>query len=228
MKSPAAPGQSPLADLSILIPAAGCGERLGLGPKAFLELDGEPLVSWLARKALGVASEVVIAVPPDHLDQLLALCPGCHGIPGGATRQETVARLFEASTKPWLLVQDAARPFVTAGLMRAVAAAARETGVAGAFLQPDVPIARIEGGFVQQHFRSDQVGVFQAPQAFERALLLNVLAEAAAQGWFEQSTLQLVLRAGLPVRAVPGEKTNIKLTTEEDWSLAASLKEFLA
>jgi 2-C-methyl-D-erythritol 4-phosphate cytidylyltransferase len=58
-------------------------------------------------------------------------------------------------------------------------------------------------------------------------LLLEVLALAAANGWSEQSTLQLVLRAGLPVRAVAGEKTNIKLTTEEDWAMAASLKRWL-
>ena len=219
--------QSPLLDLSILIPAAGRGERLGQGPKAFLPLDGKPLISWLARKALEVGSEVIIAVPPDHLGPLSVLCPGCRGIPGGATRQETIARLVEASTKPWLLVQDVARPFATVGLMRAVVAAARATGVAGAFLQPDVPVARIEDGCVLEYFRPDQVGVFQAPQAFERGLLLRVLAQATAQGWFEQSTLQLVLRAGLSVRAVPGEKTNLKLTTLEDWRMAPSLKEWL-
>jgi len=228
MNAPVPAEESPLSDLSILIPAAGCGERLGRGPKAFLELGGKPLVSWLARKALGVASEVIIAVPPEHLDRMPALCPGCRGIPGGATRQDTIALLVGASTRPWLLVQDVARPFATAGLMRAVAAAAKETGVAGAFLEPEVPIARIEGGFVGEHFRRDQVGLFQAPQAFDRNLLLRVLAEATARGWFEQSTLQLVLRTGLRVRAIPGENTNIKLTTERDWNLAASLKEWLA
>ncbi|MBL0211947.1 MAG: 2-C-methyl-D-erythritol 4-phosphate cytidylyltransferase [Holophagaceae bacterium] len=219
---------SAYSDLSILIPAAGRGDRLGRGPKAFLELDGRPLVGWLAAKAREVGSEVIIAVPPEHLERLASLCPGCRGIAGGATRQETIALLAQASTKPWLLLQDAARPFATAALMRAVVAAARETGAAGAFLRPDVPVARIEGGIVREHFRPDQVGVFQAPQAFERSLLLRVLAEAEAQGWSEQSTVQLVLRAGLLVRAVPGEKTNLKLTTEADWAMATSLKEWLA
>lgn len=227
MNGPGAPQASPLQDLSILIPAAGCGERLGLGPKAFLELGGQPLVRWLARKARKVAAEVVIAAPPAHLDRLAALCPGCHCIAGGATHQDSVARLVEASTKPWLLVQLVARPFATMGLMRAVVAAARETGAAGAFLQLDVPVARIQDGFVMQDFHPDQVGVFQAPQAFERDLLSRVLAEAAAKGWSEQSTAQLVLRSGLAVRAVPGEKTNIKLTTAEDWRLADCHLEWL-
>ena len=218
---------SPLSDLSILIPAAGDGDRLGLGPKAFLVIDRQPLVTWLARKALRVASEVIIAASPGHLDRILALCPGCQCIPGGGTRQESVALLVAASTRPFVLVQDVARPFATQGLMRAVAIAAHETGAAGAFLCPDVPVARIQEGFVVQAFPVGQVGVFQAPQAFDRGLLLRVLAEAAEQGWTEQSTLQLVLLAGLPVRTVTGEKSNIKLTTVEDWKLAESFKEWL-
>ncbi len=227
MNVPTGPGEPPLSDLSILIPAAGIGERLGLGPKAFLELGGKPLVSWLAQKALKVAAEVLIAAPPGHLDRMIALCPGCRCIQGGPNHQETVARLVEVSTKPRLLVQLVARPFVTARLMRAVAAAAGETGAAGAFLELEVPTARIQGGFVVHAFRRDEIGVFQAPQAFDRDLLSGVLAEAAVQGWLEQSTLQLVLRAGLPVRVVPGEKTNLKLTTVEDWKLAESLREWL-
>lgn len=215
-------------DVCILVPAAGMGERIGRGPKAFLELQGKAVVSWLAKKALTVASEVVIALPPGHLERLAELCPGCRGIEGGTTRQATVARLLSASSAPWVLVQDAARPFASAALMRAVVAAARGCGAAGAFLQPEVPVARILDGVVVEHFRPDQVGIFQAPQAFNRRLLLEVLATAAAEGWSEQSTLQLVLRAGRPVKVVPGEKTNIKLTTAEDWKQAASLTEWLA
>jgi 2-C-methyl-D-erythritol 4-phosphate cytidylyltransferase len=220
--------KEPLPDLSILIPGAGMGERLGRGPKAFLELNGRPLVSWLARKARRVASEVLIAVPQDSLEGLESLCSGCRCIPGGATRQETVERLVGAASQPWLLVQDVARPFVSEGLLRAVAAAAREAGAAGAFLHPEVPVARIENDFVREYFLPSQIGIFQAPQAFERDLLRTVLEEAAAKAWVEQSTLQLVLRAGHPVRTVPGEKTNLKITTEEDIILADSLREWLA
>lgn len=219
---------SPRSDLSVLIPAAGRGERLGFGPKVFLPLNGEPLVVWLVRKAMGMAAEVIVAVPPEHLDRLCTLCPDCRAIEGGATRQASVARLVEASTRPWLLLQDVARPFASADLMRAVVEAARDTGAAGAFLRPEVPIARVQDGYVLEDFRPDQVGIFQAPQAFKRSLLVKVLEQAAERGWTEQSTLQLVLRAGLPVRTVPGEKTNLKLTTEEDLELAVGLLKRLA
>ena len=55
------------AAVSFLIPAAGTGERLGMGPKGFLELQGRPLLCWLADKALQVADEVLVAVPAQHV-----------------------------------------------------------------------------------------------------------------------------------------------------------------
>lgn len=105
--------------------------------------------------------------------------------------------------------------------------AAVEIGCAGAFLDPEVPVARISGGFALEAIAREQAGIFQAPQAFSRALLSSILDQAATQGWCDQSTLQLALRAGVPVRSVRGEKTNIKLTTPEDWMVAQQLGKLL-
>lgn len=215
------------ASLSILIPAAGLGTRLGLGPKALLLLDGKPIIRWLADKALRFADQVLIAAPADRVDEFSALCPECICLAGGPTRQQSVAILARASRSEFLLLHDAARPFVSGELIGRVAAAARLTGCAGAFLDPEVPIARITDGLVTAAWNRDQVGVFQAPQAFARALLLDVLARSDHQGWQDQSTMQLALRAGVSVRAVPGEKTNIKLSTKEDWTMASSLQALL-
>jgi 2-C-methyl-D-erythritol 4-phosphate cytidylyltransferase len=54
-----------------------------------------------------------------------------------------------------------------------------------------------------------------------------LIEESARRGWREQSTLQLAFRAGRPVRVVPGEKQNIKLTTADDWVVAEALAERL-
>lgn len=212
---------------SILIPAAGQGTRLGLGPKALLELGGRPLVGWLAAKALRVAAEVLVAAPVGAEEQFSALCPGCRIIAGGDTRQGSVAALVRAAHGDCVLIHDVTRPFVSESLLRAVAAAATATGAAGAFVGPEVPVARLHDGRVLEALAANEVGIFQSPQAFRRELLLSVLARADAEGWQAQSTLQLALRAGLAAAAVAGEKTNIKLTTAQDWTLAQSLKELL-
>ncbi len=222
-----APPQSPPKDLTVLIPAAGLGERLGLGPKALLELNHKPLIVWVTEKALQLSDDVVVAVPPGQGDIFRRLCPRCRCVEGAGTRQESVARLVATVNREWAVLVDVARPFFSVNLLRAVVGAAREAGAAGAFLLQEVPVALIAGGRVVRDFRRDEVGVFQSPQAFSRDLLREVHAEARRWEWEEQSTLQLFLRAGHAVGAVSGEKTNIKLTTPDDWRLAQMLTGYL-
>ncbi|MFS8138622.1 MAG: IspD/TarI family cytidylyltransferase, partial [Thermomonas sp.] len=117
-------------DVSVLIPAAGSGDRLGLGPKAFVPLAGRPVVEWVIRKALRLAGEVIVACPPGApaLDAVLAFTR----IEGGATRQHSVQLLAAQATRPWVLVWDAARPFTSVALAAEVLAASVGSGGAAA------------------------------------------------------------------------------------------------
>lgn len=215
------------ARISALLPAGGGGTRLGLGDKGFLELAGKPLLHWVAEKARQVADEVVVAVPGERLEEARALLPGCVVIAGGTTRHASIARLVDAASGDWLLVHDVARPFASVALMRAVLAAAAGCGCAGAMLDPEVPVARLRDGRVVEALVRSEAAIFQAPQAFGRILLQRLLREADEAGWEPQSTLQLAVRAGSPVAAVPGEKSNIKITTADDWRLAQLLESHL-
>lgn len=210
-------------DLCILIPAAGIGERIGLGPKALLTLNGKPLLYWVTRKALQLSDQVVVTAPPGHVEAFAQLCPDCQIIEGGETRQASVEKLVAHSTRPYIIIHDVARPFVSLDLFLRVYHSAQTSGCAGTFLTPDIPVAVIENGIVTRGYKRSQVGIFQGPQAFARPLLEECITKAREFDWNEQSTLQLALRAGIAVAAVEGEKNNIKLTTPEDWALAPYL-----
>jgi 2-C-methyl-D-erythritol 4-phosphate cytidylyltransferase len=213
--------------VSCLIPSAGTGERLGMGCKGFLELAGKPLLRWLVDKGRQVADEVLVAVPAERLDDAAALLPDCRVIVGGETRHDSVALLARAARGDWLLLQDAARPFSSVALCSAVLAAARASGCAGAFADPEVPVARLRDGKVEAVLLRHEAGVFQSPQAFSREAMRKLLAHAQERGYRPQSTLQLAIDAGLAVAAVAGEKHNIKLTTPMDWQVAALLEDYL-
>ena len=214
--------------VSCLIPGAGIGQRLGLGPKAFLELRGRALLCWITERALQVADEVLVAVPSNLVEDAAAMLPDCRVIAGGATRQDSIALLAGQASGDWLIVHDAARPFASPALLQAVLGTARRTGCAGAFLDPEVPVARLRDGRVIEAYAHDEVGVFQSPQAFSRENMRAMLAcQADAPGWYGQSTIQLALLAGVTVHAVPGEKTNIKITTREDWQRACQQGDLL-
>lgn len=216
------------AAVSFLIPAAGSGERLGLGPKGFLELQGRPLLAWLADKARRVAGEVLVAVPEERLAATAALLPACRVIAGGATRQDSIALLAAQAGGDWLLVHDGARPFASIALFESVIAAARRHGCAGAFLSPAVPVARLRDGRVVEAYPGHEVGVFQTPQVYARADMARMLEhQSSVPGWFAQSAVQLALAAGVAVHAVHGEAHNFKITTAEDWQVAQHLGHLL-
>ena len=50
-------------EVSVLIPAAGNGLRLGRGPKAFLQVGGRTLLEWTLA-AFRDAEEALVALPP--------------------------------------------------------------------------------------------------------------------------------------------------------------------
>ena len=201
-----APGPPPRTDVSVLVPAAGRGERLGMGPKALLPLHGRPVVEWVVRKALRLADEVIVACPPGAHPVLDAARPW-RRIDGALTRQGSVRLLAHAATRPWVVVWDAARPFTTLELALQVLAQGARTGVGAASL-PD--------------------GAFQNPLAFRRELLCDTVDRAAREGWTAASTMELVLRAGHEPTVIAGDVLDIKLTTAADWSLAQTLRDRLA
>lgn len=194
------------ADVSVLVPAAGSGERMGHGPKALLDLNGRPLVEWVVRKAMTIADQVIVACPPGAKPQLDPACRW-RRIDGGPTRQHSVRLLAQAAQTPWVLVWDAARPFTSLAQAQEVLAAAHHTGAAAARLAD---------------------GSFQTPLAFTRELLLHTVELADAEGWVAPSTMALVLRAGHAVATVEGDPLNIKLTFPGDWPPAQALLQRLA
>ncbi|MEJ8835674.1 IspD/TarI family cytidylyltransferase [Ramlibacter sp. AN1133] len=205
-------------DVSVLVPAAGLGERLGLGPKALLPLAGRPVVDWVVDKARQLGAEVIVACAPG-----MQAPAGARGVAGGATRQDSVLALAAAATRPWSLVWDAARPFASLDLARRVLAAAVPAGAATACLTGEVRWLVLQQDRVAQALPGTQAGQSQTPQAFATALLRALTQRGAREGWQVQSTTELFLLAGHEVRAVPGEKLNLKLTTREDWLLAEAL-----
>lgn len=212
--------------VTVVIPAAGQGVRLGLGPKGLLELGGTPLVTWVTRKALTLTDDVVVAAPPGLEEDFARHAPGCRIITGGHSRQQSISRLAGTAQRDWVVLVDVARPFFSSALLVAVLEAA-DTGAAGTFLPLTVPVAHLAESRVVREFPPGEAGVFQAPQAFARPLLESVLERARRHGWCEQSTLQLFLRAGEPVASVIGEPANIKITTPLDWRFARTLVDHL-
>ena len=200
-----------------IVVAAGSGERLGAGvPKAFVELAGRPMIEWSidAIRAAGI-DEIVTVVPAGH-----------DGVPGGATRSESVRNGLAAlgPDADVIVVHDAARPLVPASLFTDCIAALGEAdaAVAAARIVDTVKEAGEDRVVVGTLDRS-RLWAIQTPQAFRREMLERALAVDASELASATDDASLVERLGGRVVVVEGPASNFKVTTPHDLRVAASL-----
>ena len=64
--------------------------------------------------------------------------------------------------------------------------------------------------------------VAQTPQGFRRKMLMEAVQNATESGYFATDEASLVERMGQTVHTVPGERSNLKITTSEDLAIADS------
>ena len=214
------------ADIEAIVPAAGQGTRLGLGPKAFVTLSGRTLLEHVVTTLLAVAARVTVAVPPTDLQAADRLVGGARIriVAGGMRRIDTVRLLIEAGTAPWLLLHDVAHPFATKELAQRVLDEAPGTGAAAAALANVDFLYGMDGTL---RANPGTVVAIQKPIAFRRADAVRGLAAAdrAAGGApvHDMSVLEILEYASQRVAFVPGHPLNFKLTTAEDFELARRL-----
>jgi len=230
--------ESTPARTAALVPAAGRGERLGPGaPKALREIGGEPILLHAVRGLLasGRVDLVVVAAPPsdEGVAEVRRILAGLEQsvivVPGGATRQQSVALAFAAVPEQGyevILVHDAARALTPPATIAAVI----EAVLAGLpAVVPVLPVADTIKSAVVDSDGSTTVGqtvdrsglrAIQTPQGFRR----EVLARAhAAAGHDATDDAGLVESLGESVGMIPGHVEAFKVTTPFDLVLAEAV-----
>jgi 2-C-methyl-D-erythritol 4-phosphate cytidylyltransferase len=221
---------NPRGDVAVLVPAAGLGVRLGPGaPKALRALAGEPLLVHAVRRVAAAPSVamIVVAAPPAErtaVAALLASIAPVTVVPGGATRQESVAAALAAvpDSVEIVLVHDAARALAPPSLVERVAGEVRAGHQA---VVPALPVVDT----VKQVAADDTVvgtidrsalRIAQTPQGFRRAAL--AAAHAAAVDPLTDDA-GLVETLGVRVVCVPGSEHAFKITRPLDLAIAELL-----
>lgn len=191
--------------------AAGSGVRFG-APKHALDLHGRAVWEWGRDALLGGGVDEVIVVGE---------VPG--GVPGGATRRESVAgglaRVPDTATH--IVVHDAARPLASAALVAEVIAVLREgaSAVVPAVAVPDT-IKRVEGSQVQATVDRRGLVLVQTPQGFVASVLREAHASSREAATDDAS---LVEAMGVAVRVIEGSPHNVKITYPDDLVLVRAL-----
>jgi len=222
--------------VAAVIVAAGRGERAGSGiPKQYRVVAGEPVLRSTLSAFLGHPQIALVqpVIQLQDLENYAAAVDGLSGlsepVAGGATRQASVRAGLEkvASSAPeFVLIHDAARPFLSGALIsRAIEAAAR-TGAATPSLAITDTVKRIdESSAVTETLDRSLLRTVQTPQSFAFDLILSAHRRAAGAGIDVFSDdAALAEWAGHRVTVFEGEADNVKLTTNDDFARAELLR----
>jgi 2-C-methyl-D-erythritol 4-phosphate cytidylyltransferase len=207
-------------DLAIVLVAAGASTRMGFS-KLWTDVSGTSLLARAIACADSVgASELVVVVALDRLEDARALAPGWRVAHGGARRRDSVAAGLGVSTATWLAIHDAARALAPPELFRRGFEAAQATGAAVPGMALKDTIKRVTAGqVVATPPRNEHVAV-QTPQVFRRDVLQRALALTNDDVTDEAA---LVERLGVVVSVFPGDERAFKVTTPLDFALARTL-----
>lgn len=201
-----------------ILVAAGAGTRMGGGAsKTLTRVSGVPAVRRAAEALLAAAGVVIAVIRPEEREQFEE---ALRGLPvlfaaGGAYRRQSVENGLRLVPEECdvVLVHDGARPMPSPRLVLSVAEGAEKWGACVPALAVTDTIKRAEGDEIVATVDRETLRAVQTPQGFRKVLLRNAYAAADDMATDDAG---LVEKLGVRVRTVPGEKTNIKLTTPED------------
>jgi 2-C-methyl-D-erythritol 4-phosphate cytidylyltransferase len=212
-------------DTGAVLVAAGSGSRAG-SLKQFEMLAGRPLFTWALRALADCkrVAEIVVVVPPGCTERAASLSAGLSGrfVAGGERRQDSV-RLGLQALPPceWVVVQDAARPFLTSELVERSLQAAAKTGAAAVGTPLSDALKRADPDLmVTETIPRDSLWAVQTPQAFKAKLILRAHQEVKDD---VPDDAAMVEQMGAQVMLFEGPRGNIKITTAEDFALAEAM-----
>ena len=222
-----------MVKISVIVPAAGAGERFACkGNKIFQRLKGQPvfirtLEAFASRDDVCQVQLVAAAADMPQLKERfggnLSLL-GVTLVVGGATRAESVrnALVNVADEAELVCVHDAVRPCVSQLWIDEVFKQAEKTGAAILAWPLHGTLKRVsDQSTVAETVARADLWEAQTPQVFRK----DILQKAYARGDLADATddAQLVEATGRQVSVVMGDPRNIKITVAGDLALAAAV-----
>jgi 2-C-methyl-D-erythritol 4-phosphate cytidylyltransferase len=201
-----------------IVLAAGTAERFG-GGKQWARLGGERLVDRAVATTAAACGDVVVVLPAGtEWDG----APVTATVSGGATRADSV-RAGLAAVPEWVdvvVVHDAAHPLASRALFDAVVHAVHDGADAAVPVLPTAEtVVEVRRGRLTLLKHDAPLALAQMPHAFNARVLREAHADAPAA----RDDASLLLQRGARVAAVPGETTNVHVTTPEELDLAERL-----
>ena len=211
--------------IASIIVAAGRGTRAGGGqPKQWQPLAGRRVIDWTlaAFKAVPEIETIVLVLHPEDL-HLFAPDHRVETVTGGDTRSQSVRNGLEILAERGItqvLIHDAARACIRPAHISEILQGLQASRAAAPALA--VNDALWHGRDGQVTGTQNRTGLYRAqtPQAFDFERILS--AHRAFKGEAADD-VEVARSAGLDVTILPGDESNLKITTPEDFLRAETI-----
>jgi 2-C-methyl-D-erythritol 4-phosphate cytidylyltransferase len=216
--------------LSAIVLAAGRGSRLGMAvPKPLVRIGRRPAIiySLSTLNQHPDIDEIIVVTSVGNQKQIVKALKGYSFkkiksfVLGGRRRQDSVNNGLKkiAPDSDWVLIHDAARPFIDPKSVTRVILAAKKTGAAILAVRPKATMKLSgRGNVVVGTLDRDKLWEVQTPQVFKKELIITAYKKFSKTNVTDDATL--VEKLGKPVKVVPGSYENIKITTVDDLLVA--------
>ena len=216
--------------VAAVIVAAGSGQRAGgEKPKQYQLIGGKPVLRWTLESFLShpAITHVQTVIGAEHHDDFATATSGLALPPpvqGGASRQDSCRLGVEACAAhapDFILIHDAARPFISHGVISAVIARLQEADAVVPGLAVADTLKQARAGLIEKTVDRSTLYYMQTPQGF-RFDKIRAAHETAnvqnAEGLTDDAAVAEFV--GMSVFVVQGEARNRKLTTSHDITMA--------
>jgi 2-C-methyl-D-erythritol 4-phosphate cytidylyltransferase len=212
--------------LGAVIVGGGTSQRMAGVNKLFVALGGKPLLAWAVDSCQRHRSIQQIVLVLNHNDlargwelkekrgwSKVALCSG------GMRRQDSVKEgLKLIGNCDWVLIHDAARPFLTSDLIEKGLEVAMEAGAAVAAVPVKDTIKLADSQrLIEKTLPRQSLWAAQTPQIFGFDVVTRAYENLSSEVTDDAAAVE---RLGYKVRLYMGDYRNIKVTTPEDLALA--------
>lgn len=205
--------------ITVIIAAAGAGERAKIGKnKIFALIGGELCIkkTFDAFYASGLIDEYVVAAKQEETEEIKSVLPPFVKIvKGGKTRTESVKNALAETTGEIVLIHDGARPFVSHQIIKDCIESAKTYGSGIAAIPSSDTVAKSDAENSSYLGKKD-LYLIQTPQGFKTKEIKEAYLSAGDKTFNDDG--EVYLNRFKKLNLVAGDKNNIKLTYPEDFN----------
>jgi D-ribitol-5-phosphate cytidylyltransferase len=232
----------PVRNVAILF-AGGIGSRMNARalPKQFLEVHGKPIIVHTLERfeEHPDVDAIAVAILPEfrrHLERLIRrheITKVRWIVDGGATGQASrhaalQAVAAECAPGTVVLIHDGVRPLIDAALISANIDSVHTHGSAITCTKFNETVVSSQEHEIDEVIPRDHIYAAQAPQSFRLGEILDLYDRAVADGQHDSiDSCSLMNHYGRPIFRVDGPRSNIKITTAEDFYVSRTFFEIL-